>query len=332
VIPAGDRGYPRVDFLMGMARSGTTWLGRVLSHHPDLAVFGETSFFGRLQVPPRSDGLYGRRELQAVSSAQSRQDWRTTTRDSEDVLAGSYDELVADALGKLGVPVTPADVFLRIAAAVVRSEGKTRALEKTPHHVHWLPEIAERLPDSRFVLAIRDPYEFVVSLRNLGNRLNGRFDRLMDAPWRHPLIAALAWRAYMRSTERALTRHSDRILVVCTEDLRSDPHAVVDRIQAFLGLELAELPVNIPRLNSSFTGSASEHLGADDLFWLKLVAGAMLRRHGYRPPSVPSAPFRTLASVLTAPLYLAAAAIRLPRMVRGSLTDYLARWLGLNRA
>jgi sulfotransferase family protein len=332
VTPPEDRSYPRVDFLMGMARSGTTWIGRVLSHHPELAVFGETSFFGRLQVPPRRDGLYGRRELRAVLRTQSRRDWRTTTLDTEEVLVRSYGELVAEALGDLEAPIAPAEVFLGIAAAVARSEGKPRVLEKTPHHVHWLPVIAERLPESRFVLAVRDPYEFVVSLRNLGNRLEGRASRLLDASWRHPLLNALAWRAYMRSTERALSRYPDRILVVRTEDLRSDPRAVVDRIQTFLGLEPGELPVNIPPLNSSFAGGASGQLGADDLFWLRLVAGRTLRGHGYRPPAVASAPFRTLASVLTAPVYLATTAARLPGMVRGSLMDYLARWLGVTRA
>jgi len=60
----------RVDFLLGMARSGTTWLGRTLAEHPEVAVFGESSFFGRLYVPPGPDGMYGDRELARVRAIQ----------------------------------------------------------------------------------------------------------------------------------------------------------------------------------------------------------------------------------------------------------------------
>jgi hypothetical protein len=324
---------PHVDFLVGTARSGTTWIGRVLSHHPDLAVFGETSFFGRLYVSPRSDGLYGRRELRAVIETQVGRDWRATTRDTEDVLsAASYAVLVREAVAALEPPIAPVDVFLTIAGVVARSEGKRRVLEKTPHHVHWLAEIADLFPDARFVLAVRDPYEFVVSLRHQGNRLSARTDRLLDAPWRHPLIAALAWRGYMRSMERALERCPNRIHVVRTEDLRLQPRSAVDRIQAFLGLEAAELPVDLPPINSSFAVATMPPLRGEDLFWLNLVAGSLITRFGYEAPPTARESLRTLASALTAPASLAATAVRLPAMVRRPLRDYVGRWLGVNRA
>jgi hypothetical protein len=323
---------PQIDFLVGMARSGTTWLGRVLAHHPEIAVFGESSFFGRLRVPPRPDGLYGPAELQEVVRIQRERDWRSTTTDEEDVLHASYADLMRTALAGLAGPVPPAEAFRRIAAAVASSEGKPRVIEKTPHHVHWLPDLAEAFPDARFVLTIRDPYEFVASHVNLGNRLGSRRERALDRSWRHPLIASLAWRGYMLSSERALAGYPERTLAVRTEELRTGPRATLDRIQAFLGVDWSELPVDLAPLNSSFPPGVRPEPRADDLVWLRLVAGRVLRRHGYRPPETRREPVRVLASFLTAPVVLLVTGARLPFGVRGSFADYLARWLGARHA
>ena len=310
-----------------MARSGTTWLGRVLAHHPDLAVFGETSFFGRLQVPPRPDGLYGPAELREVVRVQQERDWRSTTRDTEDVLRADYDDLVREALAGAPETISPVEAFRRIALAVASSEGKPRVIEKTPHHVHWLPQLARAFPDARFILTIRDPYEFVTSHVNLGNRLGSRRQRTLDGTWRHPLVAALAWRGYMLSSERAVSVCPTRIVVVETQELRTDPHAALDRIQAFLGLERGELPHELAPVNSSFEPGERPGPRADHVFWLQLVAGGLLRRHGYRRPGVQPDPLRVAASLLTAPLYLVMTAWRLPFGVRGPFGDYLLRWL-----
>ena len=37
----------RIHFIVGMSRSGTSWLAKSLNNHPQISAFGETSFFGR---------------------------------------------------------------------------------------------------------------------------------------------------------------------------------------------------------------------------------------------------------------------------------------------
>ena len=321
----------RLDFIVGMARGGTTWLGRVLAMHPELAVFGETSFWGNLYVPPRPDGLYGGAELRQVLEIQRERDWRATTRDERDILLGAgardYGLLVEHALARLEPPVSPADAFRGIAAAIAESEGKRCVLEKTAHHVHWLPRIATAFPDARFILTLRDPYEFVVSLRHLGNRLEGRADRILDRPWRHPLLAALAWRGYMNSTERARLRYDDRLLVIGTNELRERPAPTIDRIQAFLDLPIRELAVALSPVNSSFAGRPRPEPAGDDIFWTNLVARSAMRRNGYAPRRARFEAGRMLASIVLLPLSAAISFARLPRRAKIPFREYLSVWV-----
>jgi hypothetical protein len=223
--------------------------------------------------------------------------------------------------------VTPADAFRHLAYAIARSEGKPHVLEKTPHHVHWLDRIAPSFPESHFVLLTRDPYGFMLSLQHLGDRLESRYRRGLDRTLRHPLLCALAWRGYMLSIERALDRYGERILVVDSRDLRQRPDALLASIQSFLGLEHRELAPALAK-NSSFRDERRPALRGQDLFWMKLVAGRVMSRNGYKPERIPLRPAGTLASFLTAPLSLAAVALGVRRTVPGSFRGYLARWLG----
>ncbi len=40
-------------FIVGMSRSGTTWLSNSLNAHPSVAVFGETGFWGKMYIVPK---------------------------------------------------------------------------------------------------------------------------------------------------------------------------------------------------------------------------------------------------------------------------------------
>src|SRR5262249_32454660 len=237
-ISQSDGSRVQIDFIVGMSRSGTTWLGRVLSAHPDIAVIGETSFWGNCYVPPRPDGLYGEQELTKVLEIQRTRDWRTTTQDDRHILtsAGTHDYrlLVEDAIARVQPPVHPSSVFRALALTVAEREGKCHVVEKTPHHIHWLPRIVAAFPQSKFLVTERDPYEFVISLGHLGNRIDRRLARALDRPWRHPLLSALAWRGYINSIEKARIDYPDRILVIRTSDLRERSEVAVADAQRFL--------------------------------------------------------------------------------------------------
>ena len=320
---------PRLDFILGLPRSGSTWLGRALGGHPDVAVFGETCFYGRLYVPPRRDGLYGGEELERVRHIQRERDWESTTTDRHaghpPWRPGEFAALVDTAVGALRPPVPPQDVLAAIGRAVANRESKARAVEKTPQHVHWLPRVAASFPEARFILTLRDPYDYMASYQRLGRRLDGRIERALDLSWRHPLIAALFWRSYSTSIEKALASYPDRTLLVRTEDMRDRPREVLADVQSFLGLPEADLSGE-QGVNSSFRAGELRVLRGTDVLWMNLVAGRAIRRSGYglRRQKVPV--LTTTVSFLTAPLSLVATAVRVPGMTPGSFLGYLRRW------
>jgi hypothetical protein len=320
---------PPLDFIVGMPRSGSTWLGRALGRHPDVAVFGETCFYGRLYVPPRPDGLYGAEELEKVRRIQRERDWETTTSDPDGGnppwRPGEFAALADAAVEGLRPPVAPRDVLVAIATAVAARESKARVIEKTPQHVHWLPRVAKGFPDARFIITLRDPYDYMASYQRLGRRLDGRLKRLLDLSWRHPLIAALFWRSYSTSIERALARYPDRTVLVRTEDLRDRPVEALAGVQSFLGLPQADLS-GAEGLNSSFREGEPRALRGTDVLWMNLVAGPAMRRSGYEPRKQKAGILTTAVSVVTAPLSLAATAVRIPSMVSGPFVGYLRRW------
>jgi hypothetical protein len=325
-VRAGD---PRLDFVVGLPRSGSTWLGCALARHPHVAVFGETSFFGRLFVPPRADGAYGAAELERVRALQRRRGWRETTGDSSPGPEGASGEkwasLVDVALAAVGPPASPAEVFSALAAEVARRAGKPRVIEKTPHHLHWLPRLASSYPDARFVVTLRDPYEFAASFLGLGRRLPTRTARALDLPWRHPLVAALFWRSYANAVERALGRYPDRTLLVRLEEIRERPGDALGRVQAFLGLDPAALDGD-QGINSSFAKGAPRPAEEIAVAWINAVCGRAVTLSGYekRPANV-SVPAAAL-SLVTAPLSVAATAVRVPAFVPGSVVSYVRRW------
>jgi hypothetical protein len=176
------------------------------------------------------------------------------------------------------------------------------------------------------VLVRRDPEGFVVSLRHHGDRLDGRWRRALDRPWRHPLLSALAWRGYSRSIERAHDRYGNRTVLVESRNLRDHPEQELARVQRFLRLAPQPLDRRDLGANSSFCHREREPARPEDLFWLKLVAGRTMHAAGYEPRGAPFSG-RILASFATLPVSLAFAAVRLPRMVPGSFRAYLAGWL-----
>jgi Sulfotransferase family len=320
---------PPLDFVVGLPRSGSTWLGRALDRHSDVAVFGETCFYGRLYVPPREDGLYGEEELERLRRIQRARDWETTTSDptggNPPWRPGEYAELVDKVFAGLQPPVRPEEVLTAVATAVAARSSKPRAVEKTPQHVHWLPRMAEAFPSARFVITLRGPYEYTASYKRLGRRLERRARKAVDLSWRHPLIAALFWRSYARSINRALAGYPERTLLVRTEDLRDRTGETLASVQAFLELPEQDLR-GAEGANSSFREGESRTLRATDVFWMNLVAGRAMRSSGYRPVPAKPGVVATAVSIALAPLSVAATAVRIPSMVPGSFVSYVQSW------
>lgn len=192
-------------FIIGMPRTGTTLVDRILSSHPEIESAGE------LQAMPL-----------AVKAAAGT--WTQTVLDPETIAAAAGTDM-----GAIG-----GDYLER--AAHHRRDPAKRFTDKFPGNFHYAGFIARALPEARIVCLRRHPMDTVLSnFRNLfaiGSRYydysydladiaayHARFDRLM-AFWREALPG--------------------RVLELRYEDLIADQEGETRRLLAHCGLSWDE--------------------------------------------------------------------------------------------
>lgn len=203
--------------VLGMPRSGTTLLRRILDGHPDICAPGETFLM------------------------------RATSRflESEEVAFG-IDYGVLGGLKPLGFAED--DILGRVRALAVgfyeelaRRSGKRRWAAKTAVDSFYAGAV-ERLYAGhvQFVCMLRHGLDVVCSLKEFSDEMQGYIAELRPYLHRHarPLEAfAHAWVDVTTALTGIAERRSDSTLVLRYEDLIAAPEATLSRLFAFLGQE-----------------------------------------------------------------------------------------------
>ena len=184
-------------FIVGMHRSGTTLLERMLAGHPDVGDAGETrAFFSQIELAidrSLSNGL----DAMAVKS-----------------LAGADFDAIARGYAR---------------HAPWLSRGKPFFTEKLPMNFWNVGLIARAMPQARFIHLVRDPMDTCFSnLRTL-------FASVATYSYVQEELAGFfrAYRAMMAHWAEVLP---DRVLDVRYDDLVAEPEATVQRVLAHCGL------------------------------------------------------------------------------------------------
>ena len=147
------RRYDTVFFIAGEMRSGTSWLRRTLSAHPEIACGHEASFFGRnydheeipVYVGPVSSFT------RALAVSEELRVWHDLPWNQ---WTDGYEEDLR-SLTRLSI-----DYFL---SKEVTRTGKRIVGDKSPQHTACLDEIHEIYPDARVIHVIRDGRDVAVS-------------------------------------------------------------------------------------------------------------------------------------------------------------------------
>lgn len=268
----------RLGFICGMPRSGTTWLGRALAAHPEIAVFGETDFWGRDYLQPDQDGNYRPTHIRRLLRIQRAKDWQTTTGDDAslpDIPTGEYGALVAKALTPHIETLQggrPEVLFSAIVSQIASRTGKPIIVEKTPGHLLFLDRIREAYPEAPIVILKREPLGFAASLtyRPAAGVIAGR--PCVRSFAYHPAIVTYLWRGYARSLLAQLADRDSRVLVVDHAMLNQDTKGVAQAVARHLGAGTARLEVNPRPVNSSFASRPGREAPAATTFWLRRLA------------------------------------------------------------
>jgi hypothetical protein len=152
---------PGVFFVIGQAKSGTSWVRSTLNSHPQIACFGEGKFFGRdfKTVNPSSGGKLPSMYSMFADSKDLKTwiggagHWIGANRDKERFQV----ELERHTKGLTKAAM---DYFFQDAR---ERTGKPLVGDKTPAHVAYLQEIYEFYPEARIIHIIRDGRDQAVS-------------------------------------------------------------------------------------------------------------------------------------------------------------------------
>lgn len=318
-------------YLAGMSRSGTNWLMRVLNSHPQIAAFGESTYWGRDYKEPAADGFYEPEQIKQIGEVAAERYWAPgdgKPGSLKSALDGSLVQSIKDHFARVPTDrrMTPFEVFRILCQAVAEAEGKRIAVEKTPHHVMWRDRIDEFCPDHKMVITFRDSYGFMLSYKHQGDRQPEAIKKDFKRRY-HPFGCAVVWRGYARQVLKAKQTRPDRTLVIDFTELQDNEDQVIDSIQSFYSLAHHPLAGKVPKANSSFPGGLRPNLQPEDVFWMNLIAKSEMDRLGYEKRKTPFAPLQISYSMITCCWWAIGNAIDMKKRVRGSLLKYLYRWL-----
>ena len=244
-------------FAVGARRSGTNWLQRILTAHPDVATVPSETYLFSIGLQPLWErfhqGVFGSPGVGYIHMDRP---------------------ALADALREFCDRV-----FLPFLDA---APGTERLVERTPQHVTSLELIGEIYPDAHVVHIVRDGRDVARSLLS---------HDWPDAP-RTIEAAAEEWRSYVDAGDQAGARLR-AYRVVRYEEMLADPKRIVSELYTWLGLETtpeiveatlleSEVPFNVdansPKVAS---GKWRRSFTEEDLAAFMRVAGETLARLGY---------------------------------------------------
>ncbi|MGD9548260.1 MAG: sulfotransferase [Candidatus Krumholzibacteriia bacterium] len=268
---------PTPIFVVGLQRSGTTWVANCLGGHPDIAVIEAEdhhgihesiffSHFARAYGDLADDAAYAR-FLEGFLTCDY---FLLSGVDAQEFTAVRHR--------------TYAEAFSYLMDRVARDRGCRFWLEKSPDHTPFVADIRRAFPAARFVCVVRDPRGLVRSrLHAYGRRPARGLKRMAQV-----VKGGVAVSFYQRLLAD-FCRKDDLALLVRYDDLVAGTEQGLQAITGFIGCGFDE-GVLQERFspNTSFSGpgkSARPGLGEVDRFLLALALGltglvplALLRR------------------------------------------------------
>lgn len=206
VLELGRELIPRLAFVVGCARSGTSILGEALAAHPGVEYLFELSPMWSELIEDRED-----HRLEAADAAP-------------DLARGAYLALAGAAKG--------------------RAATGALVIEKNPKHVLRLGFLGVLFPWARFVHILRDGRDVTASLmfRNRGAewghlKVPGWRRLLEEYPRENHMRAAHQWRLAVEHARRDAEALEGRYLELRYESLVESPSAALAGVLAWLGLE-----------------------------------------------------------------------------------------------
>ena len=275
-------------FIVGCARSGTTWLYHLLLSSGGFAIYrSETQFYSRFG--PRFSGFSNERQRKAFLDL-----WLK----SEFFLRSGLDAVSfrQEALNDVDSPGSMLGAFMK---RICDEQSAERWAECTPDHALYVRRIKRDFPDALFIHIIRDGRDVTMSL------VKQAF--IKPFPWhtKQPhLVAAAYWAWTTNAVSKQASYLGNDLLTLHYENLLESLDSTLLQIATFIDkpidpVRIKTYPVgSILEPNSSFERKPGdsgnqyvprwqEHCTEDTLRVMEEVIGRGLDKFGYQPSTSP---------------------------------------------
>lgn len=244
-------------FVVGMHRSGTTWVYEMLAGHPEVAgVFESGLFSADLGVAPIFSPVHWYADAKALE--EDRRFFGAAFRLNQLL---TRDQALADTRALA-------------ASWLIRAmeSGHRFLVEKTPQHLYTMPLIAELFPGSMFVHVIRDGRDVAVSVEEAARSWPRGRVRSAD-----PRAVAGRWAFAIETARREADAHSLRYAEVRFELLKQHPESELARL-----FDFCRIPADAALVSSIVDRASLEARRASsaDAFRRRGAAGDWRERFG----------------------------------------------------
>jgi hypothetical protein len=271
-------------FIVGSYRSGTTLVLNILNSSKDVAICGETFFFGHLissgfrqtfaNVGDISTDAGARKVVDYIYNIRvvSFWHWIQENVDREEFLRGLLES-------------DRTDRALFDLAMAFYADGKPIRGEKTPAHIHYVPTLLEWFPGAKIIHTFRDPRAiFVSEYKKKSKQKNAprRFYILRRSELALKMYLSLhvliTWLRVVQLHHRYQRLYPNNYYFVKYEELIRDPKTQLQELCNFLEIDFTDVMLQQTVVNSSFVARQDQVQGFD--------ATAIERWRKYIPPAV----------------------------------------------
>ena len=259
--------------VVGMPRSGSTLLTRILNESPDLFIVND---FYYLQYVDSVNGFTSvDNELSQTLAKEvlDRIKARIERLDSPELECGLYfsesnerelENFVRDNCQK--DTFTWSELLEKIMTFSASLIDKKKWGYNTPQDYLHIDRLEKHFPQAKFIYLMRDPRAVLRSYKNVQSNGYHETNRY------HPIIQTLAWRTAMQSF---LTRKShNNCILIRYEDLIGNTDRELSRIGQFIGTQFHKIDLSQFGNNSSFKNKVKKSdLSPTEIWLCEQIAG-----------------------------------------------------------
>lgn len=274
--------------VIGLPRSGTSFLSHVLTQLPDYYVFDDLYLLTQPEAKRAGDGPISESAMEKLLfflgwqiRARHRFGAYATPAVSED-RAEDLNDALRESFRK--DPGNVLELQAEWLTRLARAKGARQWGFKMPKAFLQTDRLFSAYPGVQMICLMRQPEDVLSSYKNMPVEVGGDGD-----PRRyHPLVYAFYWRLAARSYQKAAKTYPDRVHLVRFHEFIADPLATANQVAAYLGTEPAAEIIQPEKPNSSYKQGKKRPLTGLEARLIRLICGSEIAALGFETRDAPS--------------------------------------------